>query len=393
MLEMQRHALLMYSSCGWFFDELSGIETIQAIQYGTRAVQLAQELFGNGLELQFIDRLSLAKSNLPQLGDGRAIYEKFIRPAKVDWLRLGAHYAITALFNDYPQTVSTYCYTAVRRDYEIYPAGKARLALGRVRLTSEVTLESSELSFGVLHLGDHVMSGAVRESIDEESYQALKSEIQPPFASGEFPEVIRLLDRRFGESTYSLKSLFRDEQRNVLERILAARVAETEVVYRQIYEDHSAIMRFITDLQMPLPRSLRAAADVVVNNRLRRALQNGEMKNEQIRALIDHAKAEGVTFDTPTLEFAFRHNLERCAEDLAAQPADLERLQELHGGVSLLEDLPFAVNLWHIQNIYYRLLQTVYPERQQASAPRDEKARAWIETFVALGKKLGVRVD
>jgi alpha-amylase/alpha-mannosidase (GH57 family) len=392
MLEMQRHALLMYSSCGWFFDELSGIETIQAIRYGARAVQLAQELFGNGLESEFIHRLSLAKSNLPQVGDGRAVYEKFIRPAKVDWLRLGAHYAITSLFNDYPQTASTYCYTAERRDYEIYPAGKAKLAVGRVRLTSRLTRESSELCFGVLHLGDHIMSGAVREFVDEETYQALKSEIQRPFTSADFPEVIRLLDRRFGESTYSLKSLFRDEQQKVLERILAERVAETEVLYHQIYEDHSAIMRFITDLQMPLPRALRAAADVVVNNRLRRALQNGEMSIGQIRALIDHAKAEGVTLDTPTLEFAFRHNLERRAEELASLPTDLKRLEELHGSVSLLTDLPFAVNLWQIQNIYYRLLQTVYPERKRASAQGDEKARAWVETFVAVGKKLAVRV-
>jgi alpha-amylase/alpha-mannosidase (GH57 family) len=393
MLEMQRHALLMYSSCGWFFDELSGIETIQAIQYGARAVQLAQELFGHGLETQFIDRLSRAKSNLTQFGDGRAIYEKFIRPAKVDWLRLGAHYAITSLFNDHPQAVSTYCYTAERRDYDLYTTGKARLALGRVRLTSDITREWSELCFGVLYFGDHIISAAVREMADEETYRALKNEIQHPFANADFPEVIRLLDRRFGASTYSLKSLFRDEQRNVLERILAARVADTEALYHQIYEDHSAIMRFITDLQMPLPRALRATADVVLNNRLRRALQNGDMKNGQIRALVDHARNEGVALDTPTLEFAFRHNLERRAAEFAAQPADWERLLELHDSVSLLADLPFTVNLWLIQNIYYSLLQTVYPERKRAAAYGDEKAQAWIETFVALGKKLAIRVD
>jgi alpha-amylase/alpha-mannosidase (GH57 family) len=46
LMEMQRHAMLMYTSCGWFFDELSGIETTQVIQYAARTIQIYQELFG-----------------------------------------------------------------------------------------------------------------------------------------------------------------------------------------------------------------------------------------------------------------------------------------------------------------------------------------------------------
>jgi alpha-amylase/alpha-mannosidase (GH57 family) len=67
LLEMQRHALLMYTSCGWFFDELSGIETVQIIKYAARALQLAAE-FGAPLEEEFVRRLSRAKSNLRQWG-------------------------------------------------------------------------------------------------------------------------------------------------------------------------------------------------------------------------------------------------------------------------------------------------------------------------------------
>src|SRR6202789_2015691 len=46
LMEMQRHAQLMYTSCGWFFDDISGIETVQVIAYAARALQLAQNLFG-----------------------------------------------------------------------------------------------------------------------------------------------------------------------------------------------------------------------------------------------------------------------------------------------------------------------------------------------------------
>src|SRR5262249_1114414 len=57
LLEMQRHAMLMYTSCGWFFDELSGIETTQVIQYAARTLQLYEEIFGEVIEPAFLDRL------------------------------------------------------------------------------------------------------------------------------------------------------------------------------------------------------------------------------------------------------------------------------------------------------------------------------------------------
>jgi hypothetical protein len=62
--------MLMYTSCGWFFDEISGTETVQVIQYAARALQLAEELFALRLEDGFKEGLSRAQSNLPEQKDG-----------------------------------------------------------------------------------------------------------------------------------------------------------------------------------------------------------------------------------------------------------------------------------------------------------------------------------
>lgn len=86
LLEMQRHALLMYTSCGWFFDELSGIETIQIIQYAVRALQLLKETDGPDLLEHFLDRLEKATSNIPEFGNGRRLFEKTVRPSMVGWI-------------------------------------------------------------------------------------------------------------------------------------------------------------------------------------------------------------------------------------------------------------------------------------------------------------------
>ena len=161
LLEMQRHAMLMYTSCGWFFDELSGIETVQVIQYAGRVVELAEELFGNGIEERFVEKLALAKSNIPEHGDGAQIYEKFVKPASVDLLKLGAHYAMSSLFESYPDNTRIYSYSVDNKDYRLKRSGKMRLAFGKARFTSEITQDSEMLMFGVLHFGDHNLHGGV----------------------------------------------------------------------------------------------------------------------------------------------------------------------------------------------------------------------------------------
>jgi hypothetical protein len=391
LLELQRHAMLMYTSCGWFFDELSGIETVQVMQFAGRALQLGQQLFGDSFEASFVERLALAKSNVPEHGDGRNVYEKFVRPAMVDWERVAAHYAVSSLFENYTEETKIYCFAAERQDYQLFQAGLAKMAVGRVKLISEVTRESSVLSFGVLHMGDHIVNGGVQPFEAENDYQVLTREAIEPFRRADLAEVIRLMDRRFGESNYSLRSLFRDEQRKILDQILSSNLREAEALYRQIYEHRAPMMRFITNLRIPLPKAFYAAAEFVLNGNLREALEQAKIDTERIQTLLETAKLEGVSLDKATLEFAFRHNLERIAEQLVDDPT-LDLVQQLDDATSLIRALPFSVDLWKVQNDYYRLLETVYPQMKQRKDLGDEFAQTWIDCFQTLGKKLGIKV-
>src|SRR5262245_38941081 len=177
LLEMQRHAMLMYTSCGWFFDELSGIETTQVIQYAGRTLQLYEDIFGESLESTFLDRLELAKSNIPENKNGRVIYEKFVRPSVVDWRKIAAHYALRSLFELHPQHERMYCYSVDLNDLDTNDTGRTKLTVGRAQITSEITLESEVLSFGAVYMGEHTMSAGVRAYEGEEEYYVLKQEL------------------------------------------------------------------------------------------------------------------------------------------------------------------------------------------------------------------------
>ena len=392
LLEMQRHAMLMYTSCGWFFDEISGLETVQIIQYAGRAVQLAQNLFGDSLEEQFVERLAKAKSNIPEHRDGGRIYENFVKPARVDFERVGAHYAVSSLFEDYSERTKLYCFKAEREDYQVFSAGLAKMAVGRVKLTSEITQESEMLSFGVLHMGDHNVNGGVRRFQGTDAYQELTREEVEPFMHADFAEVIRIMNRRFGESNYSISWLFRDEQRKVLNVILESTLREAEALYRQIYEHRAPMMRFLTSLHIPLPKAFHSAAEFVLNGYLREALEKDDVDVDRIRGLLETAWLEGVSVDAATLEFAYRHNLERLAERLASDPSE-NQLKKLDTAVSIIQILPFPVDLWKIQNSYYRLLENVYPKMQREKEQGDKAAETWLKDIRALGQKLAVKVS
>ncbi|HVO95315.1 MAG TPA: DUF3536 domain-containing protein, partial [Terriglobales bacterium] len=236
LLELQRHTLLMYTSCGWFFDEISGIETVQILQYAGRAVQLAQELLGDSLEANFTQLLAAAKSNLPERGDGALIYQKSVVGAKIDAEKLGAHYAISTLFENFPKQKKIYCYDSNLEDHQVFESGRVRLGFGRVEITSTITRESKRLTFGVLHLGDHHINGGVAESLDDGIYQRTIKDALQFFSRADFAGVLRTIDRCFGESNYSIQSLFQDDRRSVLNKILATNLTEAETLYRHIYE-------------------------------------------------------------------------------------------------------------------------------------------------------------
>lgn len=391
-MELQRHLMLMYTSCGWFFDELSGLETVQAIQYSGRAVQLAQSLFNDPkMEEEYLNKLAAAHSNIPEQGDGRTIYENYVRPAMIDLNKVGAHYAISSLFESYPPQSQTYCYQIHQEDHTMLSSGKSRVSFGRIRISSDITLESSRVSFGAVHLGDHYVTGGVREFKDQQTYKEMVEKITKAFESGDFTDLVRAIDVAFGSVSYSLKLLFRDEQRKILRIILNSALEEAESSYRQLYDSRAPLMRFIAAHGIPLIRHFQAAAEVTLNAELRRAIEAESLNVDLVRALMEEANAVHVDLDAATLEFALRGKLEAMAEEWESQPCNAEKLISLEAAVKVARSFPFEIRLWEIQNVYHSvLLNSANGNKPHAAGCEGPE---WTQTFRSLGDQLGMRMS
>jgi alpha-amylase/alpha-mannosidase (GH57 family) len=393
LMELQRNAMLMYTSCGWFFDELSGIETVQVIQYAGRVVQLAEQLFGAPFEDDFLSLLVKAQSNLAEYGDGEKIYRRYVKPSIIDLEKVGAHYSISSLFAPYAERADIFSYTVKRLDYNTADAGKLRMAIGQASFTSKVTQECEILTFWVVHFGDHNVAGGVQKSNDSAEYQDMLASISGAFERVDIPEVVRLLDKRFGDKTYSLRSLFRDEQRRIVRSILSSTVAEAEAGYLHLYEQHAALMRFITSMGTPMPREFSAAMEYAVNSLLRRACSAEELDGGRIRGILREAQLNGIALDKTTLEFLIRQKLDGLASRFAGDPSNLDKLLDLQKALKILKQMPFPINLWQPQNYVYGIQMSLYPRIKRRAQRGESRAQQWLEQYVVLGDLLMLRIE
>ncbi len=392
LLEIQRHALLMYTSCGWFFDEISGIETVQIIQYAGRAIQLHGDLFGGDLEDRFLEKLSEAKSNLPTLGDGRKIYEKFVQPAMVDLKRVAAHYAISSLFEDHAERVSVFCCSVSQKEYRSSEAGRARLAAGQVEIASDITQESENIRFVVFYTGDHQLSCGLSMDILEGVFSDLTTQLFDAFDRADFTEVMQLTGEAFEGSLYSLKSLFKDGQRKILNVILEKKIADALSVYRHVYEPNVPLIRFLKGSATPIPPPLYASGQFVLNSELNTELGCKDINYEKITDQLREAELAGISLDAKTLEYTLRKNLEKKADTFHENPESQVILQDIANGVELVYALPFDVNLRKLQNIGHEVKIRHYEDMQRRTEQGDKEAAAWIELFENLCGQLNLRI-
>ncbi len=387
LMEMQRHAQLMFTSCGWFFDDIAGIETVQVIAYAARVLQLALQVFGEQaapLEPAFLARLAEARSNDPKAGDGASIYKKCVETQELHLEQVAAHYAISSVFSSFADETELFCYRVRRISYEIHTSGRGRLALGRVHVASTITDHAQSFSFAVLHFGDQNITAAVKVYIDADAaaFEAFSADASGHVQRADFPEVIRLLDRFYGHADYSLTSLFTDEQRRIVQLILNSTLWDIENSLTTIYQDHASLLHYLSQANLPKPPALTLAAGFAINAGLRRVLEVDPIDVARLRSYLSLAKADLVPLEIATLSYIADLRMKRAMVELQMSSGSLEMLERAVSLARTLTELPFDLNLWQAQNIWYEILRT---SGYALTALTKEDRPRWEKDFNELG--------
>ena len=391
LLEIQRHAMLMYTSCGWFFDEISGIETVQVIQYAARAIQLTKDFTGVDLELAFTTMLESAPSNMPDLQNGARIFEKYVKPAAIDLQRVGAHYAISSLFEESPEAIQNYNYTVKQDVYERLEAGKHKLAVGKAQVCSDITGETQTFSFTVLHLGDHNLNGGIRKFGGEKAFSLMQQQMKAAFAKSDIAEIVRLMDKHFGTHTYSLWHLFKDQQRKVFDQIMSTTLDEIERSFRQVYENTYPIMQAMKEMNISFPKPFGSTIEFILDRDLYSLLEDKELNLEQMGRVVDEITRWSCEIDRAKLSYIASKKISGLMEKLSCTPEAVPFMQTIIELLDKLAILSLEIDLWEAQNTFFTLREKCYENMMRESTQKDQNVKDWLHYFTRLGRYLNIQ--
>ncbi len=359
LMEMQYHALLMYTSCGWFFEELSRPEGTQILRYAARAIELAGEVAGVELESKFIRRLEQAPSNVPEFATGAGVYRQLVIPSQVSGEQVVAHYAMGSLLTPVQREQSLYCYTIHQQDYQLQRLGPLSLGVGQVQLTSTVTGERTDLSFAALHLGGWDFHCCIQSFRRRLAYQRAKEAVFAAMAQASAAQTMVALTQEFGDRAYSLQNLLPEERHRIMALLSQGTLQRLDQLYTQVYRDNYGLLQAFHRDGLAVPMELQLAAQVAIGHRAMEKLRAlAQVLQEEIFPLGEGGMAVLAEVEAIAQEAQQLH----CPLTLPAAPALLEPL--IHRA------------LWHL---------LAHPHGDGVAAAVD-----WIVRLITLGHTLGL---
>jgi alpha-amylase/alpha-mannosidase (GH57 family) len=353
LLEIQRFAILMYTSCGWFFDEISGIETNQILQYALRAMDYASDVFGVSLHQEFSHRLAEAPSNV--LENGAASFHQKVVPTRVTLERVATHFAVSSLFDSDPESLNLFNYTATVDFFEKIEAGTPKFAAGRLRIRSKLSQAEKTFCYAVLYFGQQHIIGNISGEMTRITFEEMFTRTSNSFKSANIGEVVGILQEYFGPEKFSLSSLFSDEKIATIQAITNSSLEAAEDSFNTVYNDNYQLMCALEEAKMPMPPAWNNIATYVLNTQLTHFFESGEMGElrEIRRIAADLTRWKIKLNDAELLNHAVGQRVLEEIERIELDESSVPRVTWIVQVLKIVGEIGLEPNIWRCQNIFY----------------------------------------
>jgi alpha-amylase/alpha-mannosidase (GH57 family) len=384
LLEIQRNAMLMYTSDGWFFEDIAGIESVQVMRYAGRAMQLYEELSGLDLQGDFQAILKKAQGNTEIYPDGSVVYTKKVKPVIFDTLRMGAHYTLFSLFGgSFPENLEFTGETA-----EQSKAGAEKITAGTLRIRSEITRKDTLLSYITFQSAIDTLLLGIEYFPGKDRFSRVLSPVMNAFRNGDIPEIESTIRHEFGSHSYSLPDFSRDEQHRVIQKMIESRVKSLEPSLNRIYQDYDAFISLMDTNHLPLLPVLDALRAHIRKTELLRELGQDPVSLVRLRNILPEFVHASKNSPSPEINHAAGMVITSLLQHIQESPQDRSSLRHLSEFISLLKANGIHPDLWEAQNEYLLLFHSGYPALQEKLAGGKDAAAA-REAFDQVGDFLG----
>ena len=350
LLGMQRNAMLMYTSCGWFFDDIAGIETVQILCYASRVIDFAKELLGKDLEEEFKNRIELAPGNTAEYPNGRAVYEKLVEPIKITPERKVAQAAVYSFILEDPlrdvvidiknQDGLKYCTGYAIEDATLSFGGRPFFFAATLR-------ENHDLVCGVRELPHD------SEALTKAEYENLREK----FSSGEAFDDNNLMKNIFGDNIYSIQHLIKDTRQYLLTRLIERETYAIEHGVRNMVDKYQNILSMLGKSEVPLPSIVQNVAGVILNADIESAFNSERIDVAKISLSVNKSEDWGVRLNSHRINYAASSWLIARMYELEERFPDVNIMDEIIQMLELaLTRLQWDLSLSGTQNTYYRII-------------------------------------
>jgi alpha-amylase/alpha-mannosidase (GH57 family) len=391
LLEMQHQAMLMYTSCGWFFADISGIETVQNLRYAWRAIELAEPFAPIDLEAVLLEHLERAKSNLPARKDGRNVWEREVRPSRVT-----AEGAVARLLLE--GVLGREVTPQVRFRWSLRPDPIARendLRLAGVRATSQVTGETLRFAGGCRREGRFDFLAAIAPWPAAHGWEGFLAEARTALGPG-LADLTAWMGRH-AVRLVRLRDFLPDERRAILEEMLAETQGSLEHALQLLCAEALPAAEALVDSGMALPAWVRASLEATWSRQLAEALEKLNGVSDPARYtgamdLVDQARHLGLTLDLAPASAWFGGMLVRRLEAISAG-SDVRAWQELLELFHIAARLTLSLPERPLQDRLFQVLRERVPGLLQGLKDPRDPAYELVSAILAVSSRLNLRTE
>lgn len=399
LLEIQRQAMLMYTSCGWFFSEISGIETVQIMKYAARAMQLAARFTSKNLEEKFLEILSQAKSNIPEFGTGKDIFERFVKPSIITVKQIATLWALSSLYQDFEDEENVYCYTITRKAYKKVQKNSSTFIVGHIEIQSKITLQKSNVMFALMQYAGGDFHCTIKEYSDDAEFNRIKKDLIKIYTMNTLTEIIRALDEYFGKEYFTLKDIFIEERRKILQILLKGKLEKFSQTYQEMYDEGKGSIYHLQGLGLSIPDEFKISAEYALSHKFNDIVvhSGGFVEDDLIQQATDinfEAKKIDIKLDKSPSNLVFSkkilQNINRLVHSFEIQQADV--VLEIFDNVRKLE---LNVDIAEAQNIYFTKIYHRIGDIIASEAFKNKKSsnKRFVEMLLDIGENLNINTE
>lgn len=399
LLEIQRQAMLMYTSCGWFFSEISGIETVQIMKYAARAMQLTARFTSKNLEEKFLEILSQAKSNIPEFGTGKDIFERFVKPSIITVKQIATLWALSSLYQDFEDEENVYCYTITRKAYKKVQKNSSTFIVGHIEIQSKITLQKSNVMFALMQYAGGDFHCTIKEYSDDAEFNRIKNDLIKIYTMNTLTEIIRALDEYFGKEYFTLKDIFIEERRKILQILLKGKLEKFSQTYQEMYDEGKGSIYHLQGLGLSIPDEFKISAEYALSHKFNDIVvhSGGFVEDDLIQQATDinfEAKKIDIKLDKSPSNLVFSkkilQNINRLVHSFEIQQADV--VLEIFDNVRKLE---LNVDIAEAQNIYFTKIYHRIGDIIASEAFKNKKSsnKRFVEMLLDIGENLNINTE